>query len=56
MILYGEFRERSLKNLTAKYLYDVKTRSQIKQIIQKNGTPWFHCYQQKEQMLPIEKL
>lgn len=26
MILYGEFRERSLKNLTAKYLFDVKTK------------------------------
>ena len=26
MILYGEFRERSLKNLTAKYLYDVKPK------------------------------
>lgn len=26
MILYGEFRERSLKNLTVRYLYDVKPK------------------------------
>ena len=30
MILYGEFRERSLKNLTAKYLYDVTAKRQDK--------------------------
>lgn len=30
MILYGEFRERSLKNLTARYLYDAKPKKSDK--------------------------
>ncbi len=30
MILYGEFRERSLKNLTAKFLYDTTLKKQNK--------------------------